>query len=353
MDVVARNQAGNNMPDDFQLPILRIGQFEFSAPAVLAPMAGVSDKPFRQLCRYFGAAYCIGEMIGADPRYWHSEKSILRRDHDGEFSPKVIQLLGNDSKVMAEAAKKHYQLGADIIDINMGCPAKKVCKKAAGSQLLANEGLVKEILEAVVAAVPVPVTLKMRTGINRDHKNGVLIAKIAEDSGICAITVHGRTRQCHYKDPVEYATITAIKSTVDIPIIANGDIQTPEKAYAVLRETGANAVMIGRGAHGRPWLFRQINDYFIKGELTPTPTITEIEAIVLHHFEALYRFYGEHKGVRFARKHMAWYLNSIVLDESKRKTFLSGFNQLDSQQAQCAGAREFFKRVINAKEMAA
>ncbi|CAI8852739.1 tRNA dihydrouridine synthase DusB [Methylocaldum szegediense] len=290
---------------------MQIGPYRLANRLILAPMAGVTDRPFRMLCRRYGAALAVSEMVSSNPALRHDKKTLRRSDHAGEPEPRAVQILGNEPHAMAEAARMNVDRGAQIIDINMGCPAKKVCQKAAGSALLRDERLVARILEAVVGAVSVPVTLKIRTGWDPAHRNAVTIAKIAENSGIQSIAVHGRTRACGFSGQAEYLTIRQIKQTVGIPVVANGDIDSPEKAAAVLEFTGADAVMIGRAALGNPWLFRRI-DRFLCGNAEPvTPDTEEIRNVVLDHLKGLYTFYGEYLGVRIARKHVGWYLNHL------------------------------------------
>lgn len=274
-------------------------------------MAGVTDRPFRQLCVQLGAGMAVSEMLTAQVALYDSAKSRRRRDHTGEAEPRTVQIAGGEPGMLAEAARRNAGEGAQIIDINMGCPAKKVCNKAAGSALLQDEALVGQILNAVVNAVDVPVTLKMRTGWDRDHKNGVRIAKIAEQAGICALAVHGRTRADLYGGTAEYDTIRTIKTSVTIPVIANGDVDSPEKAREVLDKTGADAIMIGRAAQGRPWIFREIVHYLATGKKLLPPGQSEIASIMLGHLENLYTFYGEFTGVRMARKHIGWYLKTV------------------------------------------
>ncbi|MFI4968358.1 MAG: tRNA dihydrouridine synthase DusB [Gammaproteobacteria bacterium] len=290
---------------------MRIGPYSLRNKLVLAPMAGVTDRPFRQLCKALGAGMAVSEMTTSRLELRDSLKSRLRRDHEGEVEPRIVQIAGAEPEMMAEAARFNVAEGAQIIDINMGCPAKKVCNKAAGSALLQDEELVKRILDAVVAAVDVPVTLKIRTGWDREHKNGVNIAQLAQDAGIQALAVHGRTRADLYAGEAEYATIRAIKAAVSIPVMANGDVEDPKKAAQVLAETGADALMVGRAAQGRPWIFREINHYLATGNLLPSPSATEIGEIMLGHLENLYGFYGEFSGVRVARKHITWYLKTL------------------------------------------
>lgn len=270
-------------------------------------MAGVTDRPFRILCRRMGAALAASEMLTSDVRLWHTDKSRRRMDHQGEPEPRAVQIAGADPDAMAEAARRNVDEGAQIIDVNMGCPAKKVCNRLAGSALLRDESLVARILEAVVRAVDVPVTLKTRTGWSPEQRNGVQIARIAEAAGIRALAVHGRTRECRFEGVAEYETIREIKAAVKIPVIANGDIDTPERALEVLRITGADAVMIGRAAQGRPWIFREVN-FFLRCGVSARPVaLAEVRDILLAHLEALYSFYGEDTGVRVARKHLSWY----------------------------------------------
>ena len=285
---------------------MRIAGYTLANRLIAAPMAGVTDRPFRQLCREHGAGLTVSEMVAANPRLRGSRKSLRRLDHAGEPGPIVVQIAGGDAPMLADAARYNVDHGADIIDINMGCPAKKVCKKAAGSALLADEALVARILEATVNAVDVPVTLKIRTGTDTDNINGVTVAKLAEAAGIAALAVHGRTRAQAYTGVAEHDTVRAIKQAVRIPVIANGDIDSPEAARRVLDHTGADGLMIGRAACRRPWLFREIEHYLRTGRrLAPPDVATEAE-ILLTHVERLYQFYGEHDGVRIARKHISW-----------------------------------------------
>ncbi|ROS01529.1 tRNA-U20-dihydrouridine synthase [Sinobacterium caligoides] len=308
-----------------------IGTYKIDGKAVLAPMAGVTDRPFRQLCKQHGAALVVSEMVTSDTRLWNTRKSKLRLDHSGEIAPRSVQIAGGDAAMMADATRQNIALGAQIIDINMGCPAKKVCKKAAGSALLKDQGLVQEILLASVeAAGPVPVTLKIRTGWSPEHRNGATIARIAEDCGISALAVHGRTRSDAYKGEAEYDTIAAIAASVDIPVFANGDIDSPEKAAQVLAYTGADAVMIGRAAQGKPWLFEQINQYLSQGIKLADPTKDEIFNIMSGHIQQLYAFYGEYMGVRIARKHVGWYLQQHQINRQLKQQF----NQLESANEQ-------------------
>lgn len=321
----------------------RIGPYTLPNRLILAPMAGVTDRPFRQLCRRLGAGLVVSEMVTSDVRLWNSRKSSLRLLHAGDPEPRSVQIAGGDPQMMADAARKNVELGAQIIDINMGCPAKKVCNKAAGSALLRDEPLVREILAAVVGAVDVPVTLKIRTGWDRQNKNGITVAKIAEDAGIAALSVHGRTRADLYTGEAEYDTIAAIKQAISIPVFANGDIDSPQKAKAVLDATGADALLIGRAAQGRPWIFREIEHYLCTGETLPAPSLLEVERILLEHLAALHAFYGELMGTRIARKHVGWYLATLP----GAREFRAQFNRLDSTDAQCAHVRAFFRERHN------
>lgn len=317
----------------------RIGSYTLPNRLILAPMAGVTDRPFRQLCRRLGAGMVVSEMVTSDVRLWNSRKSSLRLLHADDPEPRSVQIAGGDPAMMAEAAQRNVELGAQIIDINMGCPAKKVCNKAAGSALMKDEALVAAILETVVAAVDVPVTLKIRTGWDQQNRNGVSVAKIAEQAGIAALAVHGRTRADLYTGQAEYETIAAIKQAVSIPVFANGDIDSPEKARMVLDATGADALLIGRAAQGRPWIFREIDHYLRTGQKLPAPRLDEVERILLEHLAALHAFYGELMGARIARKHVGWYLATLP----GAREFRAQFNRLESTEAQCAHVREFFR----------
>ena len=290
---------------------MQIGPYKLSSPFLLAPMAGITDAPFRKLCRRFGAGMTTSEMTTADVRLWHTSKSRLRLDITEDEEPRAVQIAGSEPAQMADAARQCVDLGAQIIDINMGCPAKKVCNKAAGSALLRDESLVASILNAVVNAVAVPVTLKIRTGWSPEHKNAVTIARIAEQEGIQSLAVHGRTRHCRFKGQAEYATIAQIKRAITIPVIANGDITTAEKSLEVLRVTGADGLMIGRAAQGRPWLFRELNWHFKTGQKSPPLAFNECRDIMLDHLVELHRFYGETRGVKVARKHLTWYCRNL------------------------------------------
>ena len=320
------------------VPDCRIGPHAF-APVVLAPMAGVTDKPFRMLCKQLGAGLCVSEMTTSDPRFWNTAKSVHRMDHAGEPDPISVQIAGTVPAVMAEAAKYNVDHGAQLIDINMGCPAKKVCNAWAGSALMRDEALVARILSAVVSAVDVPVTLKIRTGWAADQKNALAIARIAEDSGIAALAVHGRTRDQHYTGVAEYDTIAAVKAALRIPVLANGDIDSPEKAAFVLRHTGADAVMIGRAAQGRPWIFREIAHFLATGEVLPPPDLLEVKAWLLDHLLDHYSLYGDFTGVRSARKHLGWYAAALPIPASEALAFRQRINALTTVEAQlqCVG----------------
>ncbi|MBW5798752.1 tRNA dihydrouridine synthase DusB [Halomonas elongata] len=325
-------------------PLPRIGRHTLSNRVILAPMAGVTDRPFRALARRLGAGLVVGEMVTSDPNLWHTRKSRLRMDHRGEPGPRAVQIAGGDAAMLAEAARLNAEMGAEVIDINMGCPAKKVCNKAAGSALLRDEALVAEILDAVVAAVDIPVTLKIRTGWCAESNNGVRVARLAESAGIQALAVHGRHRQQRYGGEAEYDTIAAIKAAVGIPVFANGDIDSPEKARRVLDYTGADAVMIGRGAQGNPWIFREIDHYLRHGRRMAPPDDTERAAVLRDHLSALHDFYGEHMGVRIARKHIGWYLaGDARFDDAERKRLRATFNGLDAANAQCRFIDELFR----------
>lgn len=312
-------------------------------------MAGITDRPFRQLCRQLGAGLVVSEMLTANNELWSSRKSMLRMDHTGESEPIAVQIAGGDPDMMAEAARLNVLNGAQIIDINMGCPAKKVCKKAAGSALLQDELLVRDILKSVVSAVDVPVTLKFRTGWSRDNRNAVTIARIAEDMGIHALALHGRTREDAFLGQAEYDTIAEVVKAVKIPVFANGDIDSPLKAKAVLDYTGAAAVMIGRAAQGRPWIFREIDHYLNTGDFLPTLSLRTVQEILLAHLRDLYQFYGDVLGPRIARKHVSWYLQTVEGSEVFRKTF----NGLDNADAQLISVQTFFEPLLMKEEIAA
>lgn len=317
---------------------MKIGPYELASPFLLAPMAGVTDAPFRRLCREMGAGMTTSEMTTADISLWKTEKSRRRLDLDGDARPRVVQIAGSDPDQLALAARLCVDRGAQIIDINMGCPAKKVCRKLAGSALLKDERLVQRILETVVRAVGVPVTLKTRTGWSPDLRNGVQVARIAEDAGVQAIAVHGRTRACRYRGDAEYETIARIKNAITIPVIANGDITTSEKSLEVLRLTGADALMIGRGAQGRPWFFRELDFFYRTGKKIAPLALEKVRAIMLDHLNDLYRFYGERTGVRIARKHLGWYCAG--LEDST--TFRSQVVRVDSASEQLRLTRDYF-----------
>jgi tRNA-dihydrouridine synthase B len=309
--------------------MITIGPYVLPSSAVLAPMAGVTDRPFRILCRKLGAGLAASEMLTSDTRLWNTPKSRFRMSHEGEPEPRVVQLAGADPDVLAEAARLNVDQGAQIIDLNMGCPAKKVCGKLCGSALLQDESLVARILETVVGAVSVPVTLKIRTGWDREHRNGVSIARIAESSGIQALAVHGRTRADFYEGAAEYETIRAIKSAIKIPVFANGDINAPQKAREVLDFTGADGVMIGRASHGAPWIFGAVNAFLSganpdKGNVQTTLSRMEVRDIILAHLDSLYAFYGEGTGVRIARKHLGWYCEQCFRDSAQVRRDLMG-----------------------------
>jgi tRNA-dihydrouridine synthase B len=302
-------------------------------------MAGVTDRPFRQLCKRLGAGYAVSEMAASNPRLWASEKSSRRTDHEGEMEPKAVQIAGAVPQDLADCAAFNVERGAQIIDINMGCPVKKVCNNWCGSALLQHEDLVQRILEAVVNAVDVPVTLKFRTGWDRQNRNALNIARMAEQAGIAMLTLHGRTRADGYKGDAEYDTIAAVKAAVSIPVVANGDITTPEKAKFVLDYTGADAVMIGRAAQGRPWICREIDHYLRTGEHLPAPLVEEVRELMNEHLPSHYAFYGDYLGVRTARKHIGWYVQDLPGGEEFRQRM----NLLESTATQLAAVDEFLK----------
>ncbi len=318
---------------------MQLGPYQLRNNVFVAPMAGVTDRPFRQLCKELGAGYAVSEMAASNPRVWASEKSARRINHDGEMEPKAVQIAGADPALLAEAARFNVDRGAQIIDINMGCPVKKVCNNWCGSALLRDEPLVASLLQAVVSAVDVPVTLKFRTGWDRQHKNALTIARIAEDSGIAMLTLHGRTRADGYSGEAEYDTIAAVKASVRLPVVANGDIDTPQKALAVLQKTGADAVMIGRAAQGRPWIFREIDHYLRTGTLLPPPLVAEVRQLMVQHLQAHYGFYGDYLGVRTARKHIGWYVRDLEGGE----TFRQQMNRIEDCAAQLAAVDAFFE----------
>ena len=323
-----------------------LGPFQLSNQLFVAPMAGVTDRPFRQLCKRLGAGYAVSEMIASNAMLWNSEKTLRRANHDGETNPISVQIAGADPSMMAQAALLNIDRGAQIIDINMWCPAKKVCNVASGSALLQNEPLVAKILEEIVKSVQlnhpkVPVTLKIRTGWDRAHKNALRIAKIAEDSGIAMLTIHGRTKADLYHGEAEYETIAEVKASVKIPIVANGDINSPEKAKLVLEKTNADAIMIGRAAQGKPWIFREI-DYFLKtGNYLPAPDISEISNIMHDHLLEHYSFYGDYIGLRSARKHIAWYCKGL----RNSHQFRARMNTIESCEEQLKAVQDYFEEL--------
>ena len=321
---------------------MQLGPYTIAPKVILAPMAGVTDKPFRQLCKQLGAGLAVSEMTTSDPRFWRTSKSLHRMDHVGEPDPVSVQIAGTVPQIMAEAARYNVDHGAQVIDINMGCPAKKVCNVWAGSALMRDEMLVARILEAVVDAVDVPVTLKIRTGWNADNKNALAIARIAEDAGIAALAVHGRTRDQQYSGIAEYDTISAIKSTLKIPVIANGDVDSPRKAAYVLQHTGADAVMVGRAAQGRPWIFREIAHFLATGTLLPQPSLHDIRDILLGHLQGLHAFYGEPAGVRIARKHLGWYAK----DRPENAAFRAVVNRAETARTQLQLTADYFDALI-------
>ncbi|MFZ1547065.1 MAG: tRNA dihydrouridine synthase DusB [Candidatus Nitrotoga sp.] len=335
---------------------MRIGPYHLKNNLIVAPMAGVTDRPFRMLCKSMGAGMAVSEMVSSNSLLYGSEKTKRRANHEGEVDPISVQIVGADPEMLARAAQYNVDEGAQIIDINMGCPAKKICNVMAGSALLQDEALVARILEAVVGAVAVPVTLKIRTGWDKQNRNAIRIAQIAEASGIQALAIHGRTRACAYTGDAEYDTITAVKANVNIPIIANGDITTPEKARYVLQQTGADAVMIGRAAQGRPWLFREIEHFIKTGTHLPAPQVNEVLRVLLKHVNELYSFYGEHTGLRVARKHISWYTKGLIGSAH----FRHHMNQLESSAEQLMAVNDFFdvqlqggERLSYVKELAA
>jgi tRNA-dihydrouridine synthase B len=317
---------------------MQIGTHILKNKLIVAPMAGVTDRPFRQLCKTMGAGMAVSEMVSSNSLLWGSKKTQRRANHDGEVSPVSVQIAGADPQMLAAAARYNVDNGAQIIDINMGCPAKKICNVMAGSALLQDEKLVGKILDAVVKAVDIPVTLKIRTGWDKQHKNALSIAHIAENSGVQALAIHGRTRACAYTGTAEYDTIAAVKAAIKIPVIANGDITTPEKARSILAYTKADAIMIGRAAQGRPWIFREINHYLATGEHLPTPEVSEIHRVLINHLHDLYEFYGEYSGVRIARKHISWYTKGLVGSASFRQSM----NQLQTSDQQILETSKFF-----------
>jgi tRNA-dihydrouridine synthase B len=335
----------NARPASFQFlhpasPAMRIGPHELPNNVFVAPMAGVTDRPYRRLCKALGAGHAVSEMAASNPRLWASEKTMRRLDHTGERAPVAVQLAGADPAMLAEAARYNVDRGAQIIDINMGCPARKVLSVACGSALLRDVDRVARILDAVVAAVEVPVTLKYRTGWDAGSRNAVEIARLAERSGVAALTLHGRTRACGFGGHAEYDTIRAVKRAVSIPVIANGDIDSPRKARRVLEVTGADAVMIGRAAQGRPWIFREITHLLATGESLPPPRVDEVLELLLGHLDEHYGFYGAELGVRTARKHLNWYTRGLVGGSE----FCDHMNQIDDCDAQRLAVEAFLRR---------
>lgn len=333
--------------------MIKIGPYSLPNPIVLAPMAGVTDRPFRQLCRRLGAGLVVGEMVSGNPDLRNTRKSKLRLNHDGEPEPIAVQIVGGDPQILADSAQFNVANGAQIIDINMGCPAKKVCNKAAGSALLKDEVLVKDILQAVVASVDVPVTLKIRTGWDPEHKNAPRIAALAQECGIQSLAVHGRTRACGYKNTVEYDTIKQVKQSVSIPVFANGDIDGARKALDVMRYTGADGVLIGRAAQGQPWIFREVVHFMETGAELPPVELFEVESILLEHLQELHSFYGPVAGVRIARKHVGWYLQQP--DDILRNSgdFRKRFNTLESTDQQLDAVKHYFRQQQINKDSAA
>jgi tRNA-dihydrouridine synthase B len=325
---------------------MQIGRYKLKNNLIVAPMAGVTDRPFRMLCKRMGAGMAVSEMVASNSLLYGSEKTKRRANHEGEVDPISVQILGADPKMLAQAARYNVDRGAQIIDINMGCPAKKICNVMAGSALLQNEKLVAEILQSVVSAVDVPVTLKIRTGWDKANRNATNIARIAESSGIQALAIHGRTRACAYTGDAEYDTIRAVKAAVKIPIIANGDITTPEKARFVLQHTGADAVMIGRAAQGRPWLFREIAYFLNNNAHMPSPHVSEIQQVLLAHVRELYDFYGEQSGLRVARKHISWYTKGLAGSAH----FRHQMNQLETIPEQLQAVNVFFEGLLQSGE---
>ncbi|MBN9459962.1 MAG: tRNA dihydrouridine synthase DusB [Burkholderiales bacterium] len=319
---------------------IRIGPHVLRNRVFVAPMAGVTDRPFRQLCKRLGAGYAISEMAASDPRLWHSVKTSRRIDHQGEMEPRAVQIAGADPAMMAEAARYNVDRGAQVIDINMGCPARKVCNVAAGSALMSDERLALAIVDAVVRAVPVPVTVKLRTGPAPGRRNAVRLARDFERAGAAMLAVHGRTRACAFRGRAEYATIAEVKAAVSIPVVANGDIDSPQAAREVLRATGADAVMVGRAAQGRPWIFREIAHFLATGSLLAEPDDAEIGAVLRDHLLDHYAFHGEASGVRSARKHVGWYLAK----REGARAFLAHFHTLESPEAQLAAIGLHFQR---------
>jgi tRNA-dihydrouridine synthase B len=320
---------------------MRIGAHELRSGLFVAPMAGITDRPFRRLARRFGAALAVSEMVTSRPELRASRKTRLRLDHSGEEGPISVQIAGADPRMLAEAAQHNVALGAQIIDVNMGCPAKKVCNVLAGSALLQDEGLVASILEAVVQAVEVPVTLKIRTGPSPERRNALRIARIAEAAGVQMLAIHGRTRACAFGGRAEYETIAEVKARLRIPVIANGDVETAEEAQRVLQATGADGIMVGRAAQGRPWLFREISCYLESGKRIPPPDYAEMRAVLLEHLEGLYDLYGEQQGARVARKHIGWTVRGLPAGEEFRASVV----RIDDARAQHSAVNDYFARL--------
>jgi tRNA-dihydrouridine synthase B len=320
---------------------MQIGPHQLKNKLIVAPMAGVTDRPFRQLCKRLGAGMAVSEMLSSRPELRQSAKTRRRADHAGEVEPIAVQIAGADPAMMAEAARYNVAQGAQLIDINMGCPAKKVCNVLAGSALLRDEPLVGRILDAVIKAVDVPVTLKIRTGWDREHRNAVRVARIAESAGVRALAIHGRTRACGFTGSAEYDTIAEVKSCTRLPVIANGDIDSPEQAVHVLRHTGADSIMIGRAAQGRPWIFREIAAYLDTGRRPPGPDLGEIHALLREHLHALHAFYGEALGVPIARKHVSWYTRTLPGAAAWR----ARFNRVETSQSQLAEVDRYFEEL--------
>lgn len=333
---------------NFRISMISIGQHTLTSPLILAPMAGITDLPFRKLCRSFGAGLAVSEMITSDTDLWHTRKSQQRLTRGDEMGPISIQIAGSEPEQMAQAAIANAALGADIIDINMGCPAKKVCKKAAGSALLKDESLVNDILKAVTTSVDLPVTLKIRTGWDLEHRNATTIARIAEDNGIKALAIHGRTRADRFNGDAEYDTIAEVVDSVNIPVFANGDIDTPSKAFQVLQHTGAAGLLIGRAAQGQPWLFSQINHFLKTGDLLAAPDAASRADIIIKHIHEIHQFYGEYLGVRIARKHVGWYMG----DNSACQEIKSAINRAEDTQQQLNLLNQYFNTPLFQTEAA-
>jgi tRNA-dihydrouridine synthase B len=343
---------------------MNIGPYSLRNRVFVAPMAGVTDRPFRQLCKQLGAGYAVSEMAASNPLLWTTVKSSRRTNHDGEIEPKAVQIAGADPQMLAEAARFNVDRGAQIIDINMGCPAKKVCHVAAGSALMANESLALRIIAATANAVSVPVTVKMRTGPSPQQRNAVRLAVAAEQAGAAMITIHGRSRACAFVGAVEYDTIAAVKAAVSIPVVANGDVDSPQKAAWVLAYTGADAVMIGRAAQGRPWIFRDVESYLRTGQAAPPPTLAQFAQLMRGHLLDHYAFYGEASGIRTVRKHVGWYLlgNSFAPSESTSSlesqvaaVFLAHFYRIEDAEQQLAALERYFielQSVVSARPAA-